>query len=1027
LVPTVSVKILGGVLTAKCDSGANTVTVDHVVKAGKGFAEINGQFFADTSYSSIRIYGGAGGTVSNIHSNVKPLTVFGDSAADVVNLGDASNKLQGIKRVVVVEDEAGFTATVNINDQGDTAARTVTVSTVPRAKDTSLGQVLGLGAAAIQWDYKDTAAVTVNLGVGASTVNVNGTGLLTTNISVTAPKATVNVGNGNVAANILGKLNLLTQASGATVGIGDNNDTHGQTATLATVSRLNQSSLGQLTGLGSGVITWDYLGTNTLAIVGGSGANTFNIQGTVVTTLVDSNGPATMNVGQGGSIAGIQGLLILGDTSGPNNIVNVNSQNDSGTATAFVSDQPAVGTLPPVGFLNVPGLANQVLWITSDTAVASLNLGAGTSTIDVLATSVATNVFSNTGATINVGSGGSVAGIQGALNLQNTADAVSIVNINDQNDSAATQTVTVSTIVGPGGTSLGAVNGLGAAQITWDYLNTSTVNLNLGHGASTVDVFGTGTTTNVVNSAAATINVGNSGSVGGIQSILNLANTAGALDTVNINDQNDTATRTVTVSTITGVGDALGAVNGLGTFTTITWDYFGTSAVTLNLGAGASTVDVLGTGVTTTIFNSGLATVNVGENGSVAGIQGVLNLANTAGALDTVNINDQNDTATQTVTVSTLGEFVDPKGAVNGLGAAAQITWDDFGTLAANLNLGAGASTVNVLGTGATTNIFNSANATINVGENGSVAGIQATLNLENELAFDTVNINSQDDSATQTVTLITVDRPVGSSLGAIDGLVGGAPITYDYLDTRALNLNLGTGASTVNVLATGVPTNIFNRADANINVGFEGSLEGILTGIQGALLLENEPAFDTIVIDDSTNTVGQFYDMTTIPGDESFGTFEQVTSSAFGPDGSITFDNRDTRNVQLLGGDGSNQFDIISTVVATQVGGGAGVNTFNVLPPGASGSLGASILGPLTLAGGGNPGSTLNLVDQRDPGSETFNFNVVGPGIGDLTLGSSPAFDLSFNGFDAGVNLFTNGASTVNDLGDTFGTVHVF
>ena len=37
LVPTVSVNILNGVLTAQCDSGPNTVTVDHVVMAGKGF------------------------------------------------------------------------------------------------------------------------------------------------------------------------------------------------------------------------------------------------------------------------------------------------------------------------------------------------------------------------------------------------------------------------------------------------------------------------------------------------------------------------------------------------------------------------------------------------------------------------------------------------------------------------------------------------------------------------------------------------------------------------------------------------------------------------------------------------------------------------------------------------------------------------------------------------------------------------------------------------------------------------------
>jgi hypothetical protein len=267
LVPTVSLKILGGVLTAQCDSGSNTVTVDHVVQAGKGFAEINGHFFADTRYSSIRINGGAGGTVTNIHGTAKPLTVFGASAKDVVNLGNTANELQGILGSVLLEDEKGFKATVNMNDQGDTTNPAATLSTVTRPGDTSLGQLTGLGAV-IRWDYADTSAVNLHLGTGTSTVNVNGTGPLTTNITTAAQTAVFNVGNGNVAANIQGQLNLEALVSGAAVHILDNNDNQGQTATLSTVSRLNQSSLGQLSGLGSGVITWDSLSTGEVFVVG---------------------------------------------------------------------------------------------------------------------------------------------------------------------------------------------------------------------------------------------------------------------------------------------------------------------------------------------------------------------------------------------------------------------------------------------------------------------------------------------------------------------------------------------------------------------------------------------------------------------------------------------------------------------------------------------------------------------------------------------------------------------------------------
>jgi hypothetical protein len=135
------------------------------------------------------------------------------------------------------------------------------------------------------------------------------------------------------------------------------------------------------------------------------------------------------------------------------------------------------------------------------------------------------------------------------------------------------------------------------------------------------------------------------------------------------------------------------------------------------------------------------------------------------------------------VTLSTITLPTDSLGAVDGLVGGAEITWEYRDTRTVTLNLGTGASTVNVLGAGAptVTNIFNSANATINVGSTGgagSVAGIQGALNLENEPAFDTVTINSQNDSATQTVTLSTIARSGDSSLGSIDGLVGGAPIT---------------------------------------------------------------------------------------------------------------------------------------------------------------------------------------------------------------------------------------------------------
>jgi hypothetical protein len=665
--PAVTLSIIGGVLTAQCDSALNTVTVDH---SGSS-AIIDGQSFLDTTYNSIAINGGAGGMISNIRANVKPLTVFGDTGNDVVNLGDTASKVQGIQATVLLENEPTF-STVNINDQGDTTTHTVTLATVTRSGDSSLGQVTGLGAAAIQWDYLDTSAV-------------------------------------------------------------------------------------------------------------------------------------------------------------------------------------------------------------------NLNLGSGTSTVIVMGTGVTTNLFNNGAATINVGAGGSVMDIQGALNLENEP-SYDTVNINDQSDST-TETVTVSTITRSGDSALGAVNGLGAAQITWDVLDTTAVNLNLGSGASTVNVLGTGTTTNIFNSAAATINVGNSGSVAGIQGALNLENEP-SFDTVNINDQNDTTTETVTLSTITRSADtSLGAVNGLGA-SQITWDYNDTSAVNLNLGSGASTVNVLGTGVTTNIFNSAAATINVGNSGSVAGIQGQLNLENEP-SFDTVNINDQNDATINTATISTVTRSGDTSlGALDGV-APAEITWDYFDTTAVNLNFGSGTSTVNVLATGdggsaTTTNIFNSGPATINVGNAGSLAGIQGQLNLENEPSFDTVNINGQADSASNTVTLSTVTRSGDTSLGALDGLAP-AEITWDYFDTASVTINAGSGGNTFNIEAADVATTI--NGGTGINCFHVSPAAQTLANITGGLTLIGSGA-DILDFFDQNNPSSETYTFDAVPSSLTLATAPAFSCSFTGMTG---------------------------------------------------------------------------------------------------------------------------------------------
>jgi hypothetical protein len=201
--------------------------------------------------------------------------------------------------------------------------------------------------------------------------------------------------------------------------------------------------------------------------------------------------------------------------------------------------------------------------------------------------------------------------------------------------------------------------------------------------------------------------------------------------------------------------------------------------------------------------------------------------------------------------------------------------------------------------------------------------------------------------------------------------------------------------------------TTISNSGNASIFVGDNGSI----AGIQGRLNLLNTSGGDNIVINDSNDSVGQTYNLSRFPDNE-------LTSTAM--TGEINWGSVGTNGVTLTGGSGGNVFNISGTSVATTISGGSGANAFNVVAPD---SLGADIVGTLSLDGGGNPNTGLTLNDQHDPNSETFNFDIPQAGTGTLTLGSNPSFNLVFAGMTNFVDLATNGFSTVTDPS---GTVNV-
>jgi hypothetical protein len=216
-------------------------------------------------------------------------------------------------------------------------------------------------------------------------------------------------------------------------------------------------------------------------------------------------------------------------------------------------------------------------------------------------------------------------------------------------------------------------------------------------------------------------------------------------------------------------------------------------------------------------------------------------------------------------------------------------------------------------------------------------------------------------------------------------------------------------------VLGTGVFTELINNGNATIDVGNN----GLLSGIQGELELLNASGSDAIFLDNSSDDVGQTFNFDVTPGFETLNQFGLLSGTVMS--GTISWDNTVTSRVNLFGGSGGDTYNIFATASTTTILGGFGANTFNVLPIDTQqGSLGANIQRPLTLDGGGNANTTLDLNDFPDPNSPTFNFAISLPGTGSLTLGGTPSFSLAFDSMGGGVFLTTNGSSVVNDPSGT-------
>ena len=99
---------------------------------------------------------------------------------------------------------------------------------------------------------------------------------------------------------------------------------------------------------------------------------------------------------------------------------------------------------------------------------------------------------------------------------------------------------------------------------------------------------------------------------------------------------------------------------------------------------------------------------------------------------------------------------------------------------------GVGASTINIqdLAADQILTVLGGGSDTVNVGKNGSVQGIQGTVNISNPPNFTTLNVDDSADVNFRSVFLDTFG--LGGSSGAITGLAPGE-INFKYADTRSV------------------------------------------------------------------------------------------------------------------------------------------------------------------------------------------------------------------------------------------------
>lgn len=486
-----------------------------------------------------------------------------------------------------------------------------------------------------------------------------------------------------------------------------------------------------------------------------------------------------------------------------------------------------------------------------------------------------------------------------------------------------------------GGTLLGqwAVGSFGSVMVTMTGAG-GTVTIKSTPAGVPVNVYGTG---------ASTINVGDSGSLAGIQGPVNLENPTGG-NTITLDDSADPNAVTATLHTLgTNASDSQsnadpwGQVTGLAP-AAVNFEYADTAGLTIQTGTSAGNViNVQQTGAPTALVGSAAAlAVQVGA-GTAQGVAGPLTLSGPAGSI-TLTVDDSTDAVARTAALTPAG--------LTGLTPAA-----------INVPAGVLASLTLRGGTG---------NDTFTVGT-GSLAALTAPLAINGGTGANTVTLN---DSANASVSAYTVT----ASTLAVAGFGG---LTYAGLSS--LVLNGGSAGDSYAVTGTAPGTSLTINTGAAADTAALGG--GNLDGLAGAVTY-NGSGGDSLTIDDSAKAGATTY---------------TVNTSALSRTGAATLTFHGAAQVTLDGSNGADVYNVVATAAATPVtlNGGPATDTFNVSS--LTKSL-ASIQGGVTINGGAGT-DVINANDANSGAAQTYqltNTSLTRGGAAALSYGAVETFKVT-------------------------------